>query len=199
MPFINTRKLQKSEGNFSKRIPGWILAWIFFGIFGQIRIWEFHGQKSTLQESALEVLCQWKPETEFPIRCRKMSQYSGVRKRVVPKGWFWQMILQKSFPAALPWQKRKLRFSMFDILGLGFCTDLAQISFAFLAFIDQRDGIFTQRPGTIFELILVRWFMRRFLCRNFCADFSAQIFGVQCTDFDADFPLIFLRRFGALN
>ena len=59
--------LQKSEGNFSERSPGWILPWIFFcgDLFGgppllgkkrgekihpkihgkiQIRIWEFRGQ-----------------------------------------------------------------------------------------------------------------------------------------------------------
>ena len=41
-------------------------------------------------------------------------RFSGVRKRVVPKGWFWQMFpcteisTNKSFPAMLSWQRKAM-------------------------------------------------------------------------------------------
>ena len=67
------RLLQKSEGNFSNRIPWWILPWIFWWIFSglfpwkkqeekihpkihgnfQIRIWEFWGQNPHCKDPAL--------------------------------------------------------------------------------------------------------------------------------------------------
>ena len=95
-----------------------------------------------------------------------------------------------------------------SFLGLGFCTNLAQFFLCFvLAFIFQRDGIFTPVIGTIFALILVRWFMRNFLRRFFAQIFMRRF---SCADFwcamrrffayfRADFPQIFLRGFGALK
>ena len=71
--FLKRRLLQKSEGNFSDRIPGWILPWIFWWIFSglfpwkkqeekihqkihgnfQIRILEFRGQNPHCKDPAL--------------------------------------------------------------------------------------------------------------------------------------------------
>ena len=72
---LKRRLLQKSEGNFSDRIPGWILPWIFWWIFSglfawkkqeekihqkihgnfQIRIWEFWGQNPHCKDPALTI------------------------------------------------------------------------------------------------------------------------------------------------
>ena len=64
-------------------------------------------------------------------------------------------------------------------LGLGFCTNLAQIIlFFFLAFIFQRDGLFTPVLGTIFVLTYAQFF-----AQIFCADLhlGAQRSAFVCT------------------
>ena len=63
-----------------------------------------------------------------------------------------------------------------------------QICFFFFFWLSclQERRIFTLVLGAIFALILVRWFVNRFLCKDFCADFCARC---------ADFPQISAQIF----
>ena len=50
---IKRRPLQKSEGNFSERVPGWIWPWIFLWIFSGLFSWRNRRKKSTQKFTAI--------------------------------------------------------------------------------------------------------------------------------------------------
>ena len=79
------------------------------------------------------------------------------------------------------------------ILGLGFCTNLAQIFSVFFFWLNHlperrnlHTGFWYNFCADFGALIYAQIF-----CADFCAQIFAQIFGAQC----ADFPLIFAQIF----
>ena len=88
------------------------------------------------------------------------------------------------------------------MLGLGFCTNLAQIFFVFFCWLSSSREMKSSHRFVVRFFALI-WCAD--LCTDFCADFVrrfcaqifAQSFRAQCADFCTDFAQIFLRRSGA--